>query len=106
LKNLFSNIPESINEELFEILVENQHLMLERIVSDGQATPPNEWYDQDINEWVILLRGSAGILFEGDEKAIALQPGDYILIPAHRRHRVEWTDQKEKTIWLALKYRG
>jgi cupin 2 domain-containing protein len=102
--NLFSNIPDSVPEEVFEILVKTNHLKLERIVSAGQATPAGEWYDQETNEWVILLSGSAGLLFEGETELCVLYPGDYVHIPAHRRHRVEWTDAKHKTVWLAVHY--
>ena len=65
---------------------------------------PDFWYDQEKSEWVMLLQGSAGILFEGSHEAIVLKPGDWINIPAHRKHRVEWTDPGEKTIWLAVHY--
>lgn len=90
---------------MFETLVQTDHVTLERIVSAGQATPPGEWYDQDTHEWVILLSGRAGLLFEHETTARELQPGDYVLIPAHCRHRVEWTDSNQKTVWLALHYR-
>ena len=102
--NIFSNIPDSIPKEIFETLLKTEHFKLERIVSAGQATPSGEWYDQDTDEWVILLSGSAGLLFEGDDEVFVMNPGDYVHIPAHRRHRVEWTDVKQKTIWLALHY--
>jgi cupin 2 domain-containing protein len=78
---------------------------LERIVSWGQATPSGEWYDQDTNEWVILLHGRAVLLFEGEPGRVALKPGDYVHIPARQRHRVEWTDPEKKTVWLALHYK-
>ena len=77
---------------------------LERIVSAGQATPPGEWYDQDTHEWVALLTGGAGLRFEDEAEPRVLAPGDYLLIPAHRRHRVEWTDPEPPTVWLALHY--
>ena len=102
--SVFSKIPDSITEEIFETLLQTKHLKLERIVSSGQATPPGEWYDQDTDEWIILLSGSAGLLFEGDEEVYVINPGDYIHIPMHKRHRVEWTDANQKTVWLALHY--
>ena len=82
-----------------------KELKLERIISEGQATPPGQWYDQDWDEWVVLLKGGAGIFFEGDEAIGILKPGDYIYIPAHQKHRVEWTDPQEKTIWLAIHFK-
>ena len=78
--------------------------MLERIVSTGQSTPAGEWYDQGKDEWVILLSGGAGLFFEGDEEVKVMRPGDYVFIPARRRHRVEWTDARVPTVWLALYY--
>ena len=102
--NIFGGIPEPQVNEIFETLLKSDHFKLERIVSSSQASPPGEWYDQDTNEWVILLSGSAGLLFEGEKKIWSMRPGDYIHIPAHRRHRVEWIDREQKTIWLALHY--
>lgn len=104
-QNIFTEIPELLAEELIEKLLDAEHFFLERIVSAGQATPLGEWYDQDTPEWVILLSGSAGLLFEGEEEPLALKPGDYVLIPAGCRHRVAWTDPQEKTVWLALHYK-
>jgi len=102
--NIFFEFPDHISEEIFETILKTEHFKLERIISTGQATPPGEWYDQDTDEWVILLSGSAGLLFEDDEKVCVMKPGDYVHIPAHRRHRVEWTDANQKTIWLTLHY--
>jgi len=103
--NLFMEPPFSARGEVFDTLLETTSFRLERILSSGEATPPGDWYDQDTNEWVVLLRGSAGLLFEGEPAVRVLSPGDHLLIPAHRRHRVEWTDSKAKTVWLALHYR-
>jgi cupin 2 domain-containing protein len=105
LQNLFSPLPEIVPDEIFAPLLHTDHFKLERIVSAGQATLPGEWYDQDTHEWVVLLSGSARLLFEGEKDVCVLRPGDYVNIPAHRRHRVEWTDAKQKTDWLALHYR-
>lgn len=104
MANLFASIPSEIPAELFEILIETTNFRLERIVSAAQATPPGEWYDQDAHEWVVLLRGAAGLRFEDEPEPRRLHPGDYLLIPAHRRHRVEWTDPTQATVWLALHY--
>jgi cupin 2 domain-containing protein len=105
VKNIFSSITEQVPEEIFEVLLENENLKVERIVSDGQVTADGEWYDQDTDEWVLLLKGSAGLLFEDGKEARVLKPGDYMLIPAHTRHRVEWTNPHQKTIWLALHFK-
>lgn len=106
IKNIFKPWPlntPTIGNEVFEKLLSTSHFSLERIVSTGQATPPGEWYDQDQDEWVILLSGSAGLLFETENTQV-LHPGDYVHIPAHQRHRVEWTDSSQPTVWLALHY--
>jgi cupin 2 domain-containing protein len=102
--NLFADIPTDIADELFESLVETSAFKLERIVSAGQTTPRDTWYDQERDEWVILLSGSAGLLFEGEAEPLVLSPGDYVLLRAHHRHRVEWTE--DRTVWLALHYNG
>jgi len=105
IKNIFSDIPKiMMKEEISEALLDTQHFRFERIISSGQMTPPGEWYDQNTNEWVILLSGEAGLLFEGEAEARVMHPGDYVRIPAHKRHRIEWTDPEQKTIWLALHY--
>ena len=102
--NIYSLIPHSLKEELLEILLATKGFRMERIVSDGHTTTPGEWYDQETAEWVILLKGSAGLLFEGEADVRAMKPGDYVFIPSHMKHRVEWTDKDEKTVWLAFHY--
>jgi cupin 2 domain-containing protein len=106
ITNIFSDLPENLPEELFEILADSDSVRIERIVSHGHVTADGEWYDQERDEWVLLLSGSAAILFEEDEAPQRLEAGDFVLIPAHRRHRVAWTDQQEKTIWLAVHFPG
>ena len=103
--NLFSQIPDSKAAEVVDGILQTDTFHLERIVSWGQATPTGEWYDQDTNEWVILLRGSAALSFEGEPGKVVLNPGDYVHIPARQRHRVEWTAPEEITVWLALHYK-
>lgn len=104
-QNLLSPLPAAVPEEIFTTLLQGTQFKLERIVSDGQATPAGEWDDQETHEWVLLLSGSAGLVFEGETEECVLRPGDYIHIPAHQRHRVEWTDGRQKTVWLAVHYR-
>ena len=91
MSNLFADLPTDLPEELVEVLTENQHVRIERIVSTGHASQENFWYDQDENEWVVVLKGAAKLVFEGKEDSIDMGPGDFVNIPAHRKHRVEWT---------------
>lgn len=100
--NIYEQIPEILKDEFFEILASNDNIKIEKIVSFGHATPRDEWYDQEQNEWVILLKGEAILAFE--DKEIKLLEGDFINIPAHKKHRVSWTKPSEKTIWLAVFY--
>jgi cupin 2 domain-containing protein len=102
--NIFAHLPDSLPEELFQELLRGEGFKLERIVSGGHATPVGQWYDQEQYEWVVLLSGSAGLRFEDQENVHEMRPGDFVNISAHRRHRVEWTNPKEKTVWLALHY--
>ena len=104
-ENIFSQSLDSTADEIFEVLLETAHFKLERIISSGQAKLPGEWLEEETREWVILLSGSATLLFEGDSGGNRLGPGDYVYIPAHQKHRVESTDVKQKTVWLALHYR-
>jgi cupin 2 domain-containing protein len=102
-QNLLHHLPSGQADEQFQTLLRTAGLHLERIVSTGQATPPDQWYDQDRDEWVLLLAGSAILRFDPGE-TVQLQPGDYLHIPAHRRHRVERTDSEQPTVWLALHF--
>ena len=102
--NLFAGPPRPLPEELVEVLLRGRGCRLERIVSTAHATPPGQWYDQETTEWVAVLRGRAALRFEDEPGPRTLGPGDHVLIAAHRRHRVEWTDSAEPTIWLALHY--
>ena len=77
---------------------------LERIVSKGHTTPPGQWYDQDRDEWVVLLKGEAKLEVEGQPQPVGLKPGDHIKLAAHCKHRVAWTDPEQETIWLALHF--
>lgn len=103
--NIYAHIPRALEAELLETICRSDSFRLERIVSKGHATPPGEWYDQDWDEWVILLRGRARLRLEGEGALIELAPGDHLHLPAHLRHRVEWTAPGENTVWLALHYR-
>ena len=103
--NLYDHATTGGRDEEVTTLLEAGGVRLVRIVSTGQATPEGVWYDQDDNEWVVVLRGSAGLRVEGEDDVRVLSPGDYVDIPAGLRHRVEWTDADEPTVWLALHYR-
>jgi cupin 2 domain-containing protein len=105
IENLFAALPGDSREETITALLSAPNLRIERIVSNGQASPPGFWYDQDWAEWVILLTGSAELSFEEDTAPRHLRPGDYVHIPAHTRHRVEGTHASEPTVWLAVHYR-
>jgi cupin 2 domain-containing protein len=103
LTNLFAEIPADLPEELIQTLLSTSNVRIERIVSLGHASPEGFWYDQETHEWVLLVKGAARLMFEGKEP-IDLRPGSFVNIPAHQRHRVEWTDPTQPTIWLAIHY--
>jgi cupin 2 domain-containing protein len=103
LRNLFTEIPSELPEELVQTLLRAPGLRIERIVSLGHASPEGFWYDQENGEWVALLAGAARLRFEGGE-SIELRPGAFANIPAHARHRVEWTSPDGPTVWLAIHY--
>ncbi|WP_064608160.1 cupin domain-containing protein [Photobacterium sp. J15] len=104
MTNLFSNIPANLPEEVFEDIIKTPDVRIERIISKGHTTPDNEWYDQDENEWVLVVKGEAKLLFD-DERVVHLKEGDHVNIPAHQRHQVSWTDPNQETIWLAVFYK-
>jgi len=102
--NIFTHIPSRLPEELVEIIQTGDRVRIERIVSRGHASPKGFWYDQDDHEWVLVLTGAATLLIEGQPDPVRLRPGDYLNIPAHTRHRIENTDPKQETVWLAIHY--
>jgi len=106
VSNLLAPLPPDLREEVCQTLLTTPGLRLERIVSKGQASPPGFWYDQDWHEWVMVLTGEAGLVFADAPGEMRLSPGDHVFIPAHRRHRVAWTDPETPTVWLALHFAG
>ena len=103
MNNLFSDIPSDPGDEFFETLAASEQATIERIVSKGHTSPDEGWYDQDRHEFVVVLKGSARLEFE-DGGISDLAAGDWLNIPAHRKHRVAWTDETTETVWLAVHY--
>ncbi|WP_461517979.1 cupin domain-containing protein [Porticoccus sp.] len=101
--NLFSNIPVITMDELFEDVLVTDFTKIQRIISRGQSSPPGFWYDQPESELVVVIQGSGKLEFENGEM-LEMKVGDYVAIPAHRKHRVAWTDPNTETIWLAIFY--
>jgi cupin 2 domain-containing protein len=99
--NLFDDLPSNLPDELVTTLLDASNVRIKRIVSNGHASPEGFWYDQDQHEWVMVLKGAARLRFEGKEP-VEMREGDFINIPAHKKHRVEWTTPDEPTIWLAI----
>lgn len=103
MDNLFTKLPAELPEEFFETLVRSDAVHIERIVSRGHASPADGWYDQDRNEWVMVVQGAARLAFE-DGREVHMGRGDWLEIPAHQKHRVAWTDPDQETVWLAVHY--
>ncbi|KPJ90334.1 MAG: hypothetical protein AMJ53_13885 [Gammaproteobacteria bacterium SG8_11] len=101
--NIYAAVPQNLPEEVFQTILTSNAIKIERIISKGHISPDTQWYDQDQHEWVIVLRGRARLAFQ-DEPSVYLNSGDYLNIPAHKKHRVEWTDPATETIWLAVHY--
>lgn len=99
--NLLKDLPSSLPTEWLTTLLEHRQLRIERIVSTGQSSPPDFWYDQPQHEWVLLLQGQATLQFE-NEALVTLEPGDHCFLEAHRKHRVAWTLPDVPTVWLAI----
>jgi cupin 2 domain-containing protein len=104
-KNLFHDIPSSLPAELIETLAESDAVRIERIISRAHTSPPDAWYDQDTHEFVVLLQGRARLQFADSDTLVSLNPGDYLSIPAHQQHRVDWTDPEHDTVWLTVHYK-
>jgi cupin 2 domain-containing protein len=103
IANLFAGIAARLPQEQIDTLVASPSVRIERIASGGHASPKGFWYDQEWDEWVTVLQGSAGLLLEGEAASRTLRAGDHLLIPARTRHRVAWTEAD--TIWLAVHFR-
>jgi len=103
--NLLRDLPDAGVGEITEAIVGGPGVRIERIVSLGQASPPGFWYDQAEAEWVVLLAGAASLRFADEPEARLIGPGDWVEIAPHRRHRVDWTDPAQPTVWLAVFYR-
>ena len=100
-ENIF-DLPEPLpDEEVIDGLIATDAVKIERIISNGQTTPAGEWYDQDIDEWVVLIQGQAELEYENGDK-VRLIAGDHVLIPAHVRHRVTYTSEEPPCIWIAV----
>jgi cupin 2 domain-containing protein len=104
--NLLRDLPDARAGEVTDALLAAPGLRIERILSCGQRSPPGFWYDQPEAEWVVLLAGAARLRFADEPHDRVLGPGDWLHIAAHRRHRVEWTDPNQPTVWLAVFHRG
>ncbi len=100
-KNLFENIPESFPEEIFDIILQKPGIRIERIISRGNSSPENFWYDQENDELAFLIQGESIIEFAGGNE-IKMYKGDFIFIPAHNKHRVKWTNPDINNIWIAV----
>ena len=103
--DLREGIPAKLPEELVDVLAGGSGVRVERIVSRGHASPPGFWYDQDEDEWVLVVAGAARLEIEGMGE-VPLAAGQWIDLPRHLRHRVAWTAPDEETIWLAVFRRG
>jgi cupin 2 domain-containing protein len=100
--NLFDDLPQQLPKEVFQTLIQAADVRIERIISHGHASAADFWYDQPQHEWVIVLQGAARLQFE--DHMIEMKPGDFINIPAYKKHRVDWTTPNELTVWLAVHY--
>lgn len=100
--NLFAGMHDAREHEVLDTFLARDGLTIQRIVSRGQATPDGDWYDQDTDEWVVVLRGAARLEIAGEDSIRELGPGDFVFLPAHERHRVAWTSDDEPTVWLAV----
>lgn len=107
--NLFADLPDAASAarvpEYFQQLAGSGEggVRIERIISNGHASPEGFWYDQDQHEWVMVVQGEAVLALEG-RPDVHLGPGDYLNIPAHTRHRVVSTAASQPTVWLAVFY--
>ncbi len=101
ISNIFDSIPDVFENEIVDCLVQDKQLKIERIVSKGHTSPASGWYDQQLDEWVIVIQGEAIVAFD-DGSEVTLKAGAHMSIPAHTKHRVIWTDPMQETVWIAV----
>lgn len=104
IKNIFDDLPAHLPKEVVQTLIRAADVRIERIISHGHASPAEFWYDQPQHEWVIVLKGAARLQFE--DGMVEMKVGDFINIPAFKKHRVDWTTPDEPTVWLGVRYGG
>lgn len=104
MSNIYSDVPSSIPDEIFNDIITTENVRIERIISHGHSSPEQGWYDQDENEWIMVLEGQ-GVIEVEDGRVVTLSKGDYINIAAREKHKVVGTDRDVVTIWLAVFYR-
>lgn len=104
VSNPLREVPPASREEVTQVLLRNPNVRIERIISQGQCSAPDFWYEQEEHEWILLLQGRARLEFDAG-RIVQLVAGDCLNVPAHQRHRVDWTDPTQVTIWLAVFYR-
>lgn len=104
VSNIFDDLPQQLPKEVVQTLIQAADVRIERIISHGHASPTDFWYDQPDHEWVIVLKGAAKLQFE--DCLVEMKPGDFLNIPAFKKHRVNWTTQDEPTVWLGVRYGG
>jgi cupin 2 domain-containing protein len=104
LVNLLEDLPSDFTHEHFAEVCQlgEGTVRIERIVSKGHASPEGFWYDQDDDEWILILQGEARLRLADHASPVHLKPGDSLLLPAHCRHRIDWTTPDQPTIWLAV----
>ncbi|MBL9161924.1 MAG: cupin domain-containing protein [Planctomycetaceae bacterium] len=102
VKNIFDDLPQNLPKEVVQTLIRAADVHIERIISHGHASAPDFWYDQGQAEWVIVLKGAARLQFE--DGIVEMNVGDFINIPARKKHRVDWTSPDEPTVWLGVRY--
>ena len=84
--------------EVFTELLRRRNVGIERILSSD--TPDPLLYDQEQDEWVLLLEGRATLEIAGE--TVDLAPGDHVFIPARTPHRVSATFPEPRCLWLAV----
>lgn len=102
IKNIFDDLPQHLPKEVVQTLIRAADVRIERIISHGHASAPDFWYDQPQHEWVIVLKGAARLQFE--DSMVEMKVGDFVNIPAFKKHRVDWTTPDEPTVWLGVRY--
>ena len=104
IKNFYSGFKTNPLLENYIDILNGNKFRLEKIISKGYKTPNAKWLSESVDEFVLLLKGKAEILFETGQ-IVELKEGDYLIIPSNTKHKVIKTSIRPLCYWLTIHFK-